>query len=113
MIIQDDSVLRSIPKSLNNKRAFFIEAIRISIEMVDVAHRRLQMVLLHVSQQTVSKTLPDSVVYASALLDAWSIIDSIHRLRGLVEHFPKITKRMQIPAIRYFCQNSKQVEVFR
>ena len=55
----------------------------------------------------------DPQAFAAALLDAWSIIDAVHRLRGLMKHIPGFPKRMRVPAIRYFFQHSKPVEALR
>jgi hypothetical protein len=50
---------------------------------------------------------------APAFLYAWSMIDSVHRLRGLVEHFPGIQRRRQIPEIRTFLDKAATVETLR
>jgi hypothetical protein len=51
MILGPDSALHRIPSALNPKQAFFIEGIRISIEMIDVAHRRLQALIWKLDEQ--------------------------------------------------------------
>lgn len=99
---------------MDRKQAFFLEGVRVSLEMIDLAHERLRKVLFHVSQQswTVGGQLGPGA-FTSALLDAWSIVDALHRLHGLIQHLPGISKRRRIPAIRFFLENSQQVEVFR
>lgn len=82
------------------KQALFIEGIRVSIEMADLAHQRLQGILpLLSSMQPINQEPHPSV---SAMLDAWSIVDSLHRLRGLMRHMPGIQKRDRVPPIRAF-----------
>ena len=43
MIIGPESSLRRIPAALDRRQAFFIEGIRVSIEMIEAAHARLQV----------------------------------------------------------------------
>jgi len=83
-------VFRNIPTDL-----FFIEGIRFSIETADLAYRRLRDTLIVLGTQETAD--PDSPSTASAMLDAWSIIDSLHRLRGLMRNMPGIEKRDRIP----------------
>jgi len=98
---------------MDRRQAFFLEGIRFSIEMIDVTHQRLQNVLRHISERSHAGEKLTPEPFACVLQDAWSVIDSVHRLRGLLNHIPGISKRMRIPAIRYFFQDSAVVEVFR
>ena len=111
MIIDAKSVLRRIPTGLARHQALFIEGIRFSIEMGDLAHRRLQAVLpLLTKMENVTEEVPSSV---SAMLDAWSIVDSLHRLRGLLKHMPGIEKRNRVPPIRHFFDATERVTELR
>src|SRR6266481_4749827 len=100
MIIGLDSELRRIPAALDPKQAFFVEGIRVCIEMIDFAHSRLQATLLKMDLQIDSNHTPSPEENTSALLDAWSLIDSIHRLGDLARHLPNVSDRMRIPAFR-------------
>jgi len=111
MIVGPDSSLRKIPTALVRKQALFIEGIRFSIEMADLAHRRLLTILpLLTKMENVSQEAPSGV---SAMLDAWSIVDSLHRLRGLVTHMPNIEKRNRAPSIRAFFDATDKVTELR
>ena len=46
-------------------------------------------------------------------LHAWSMIDSVHRLRGLVDSLPGLARRNQSPEFRNFMDKAQTVEQFR
>ena len=108
MLLNPESPLRQIPIALERSHGFFLEGFRVTVEMIDLAHSRLQQTLLalRASKQA-------SVDCISAELDAWSIIDCAHRLRGLIQHFPGLKVKKINPAFHYFMKNSKQVEDLR
>lgn len=110
MIIGKDSVLYKIPTALNRRQALFIEGIRFSIEMADMAHRRLRKTLLRLPR---ADTDPENDGTVSVMLDAWSIIDALHRIRGLLKHMPGIEKRSRAPEIRAFWAATEQVPELR
>jgi hypothetical protein len=111
MIIGLESVLRSIPTALSRRQALFVEGIRFSIEMADLAYYRLRETLIRLAKFAPDD--PQSPGTVSAMLDAWSIVDALHRLRGLVRHMPGIEKRDRIPPIRAFFDSTKSVPALR
>jgi hypothetical protein len=111
MIITADSVLIKIPSAMSRKQALFVEGIRFSIEIADLAHVRLQSTLPRLTKG--DQLLPDDRLTASAMLDAWSIVDSLHRLRGLLRQMPGIHKRDRIPPIRAFFDATDKVTELR
>ena len=92
MLIADDSPLRRLPPELNRKQALFFDGIRYSIEMADLAHTRLLQILhdLAVNRDNLQR---GQLPFVPAFLDAWSMVDSIHRLRGLVSQAPGIKQK--------------------
>jgi hypothetical protein len=50
---------------------------------------------------------------ARPFLFAWSLIDSAHRLRKLVENFPNLAKKNQSPEFRNFISEVEPVEALR
>jgi hypothetical protein len=105
--LDKNRVLRRIPAALARNQALFIEGIRFSIEMADLAHRRLGETLPLLSRmEDPDGESPSNV---SAMLDAWSIVDSLHRLRGLLKHMPGIEKRTRIPPIRTFFDATERI----
>ncbi len=111
MIIGQESVLRRIPAPLARNQALFIEGIRFSIEMADLAYRRLCETLPPLSRM--ENPVGESPSSVSAMLDAWSIVDSLHRLRGLLKHMPGIEKRNRIPPIRAFFDATERITELR
>jgi hypothetical protein len=114
VIIPTESCLRRIPVALDAKQAFFLEGIRVTIEMIDLAHCRLQSTLLALADSLITQaTGSRQEMLTSAMLDAWSIIDSVHRLRNLAHDFPQIRRKKRIPAFHYIQVNTESVEKLR
>lgn len=90
------------------EQVLYIEGIRFSVEMVDLAHSRLKSTLPGLSRKDGSSG--EGVL---AMLDAWSMTDSFHRLRGLISRMPGLTKKKQSPWIRGFFEATKNVAVLR
>lgn len=113
MTIGPDSPLRKIPIALDRKQAFFIEGIRVSLEMIALAHERLQRALLSITNRTLANLPMEQDKLTSAVLDAWSVVDSVHRLCALVEHFPNLQHRSRVPAIRDLFEANKAINDLR
>jgi hypothetical protein len=109
MLVSKESPLRKVPYALNRKEALFIDSMRFTFEMIDVAYVRLLYIL---EQITVDDSFRDLHPMAEAFMEAWSIIDSIHRLRCLIEQAPGI-KQKELPQRRIFLDKTKNVEDFR
>ncbi|MGD0013553.1 MAG: hypothetical protein ABSD56_03885 [Bryobacteraceae bacterium] len=112
MIIGEDSVFRKIPSVLDRRQALFMEAIRYSVEMAALAYHRLQktLPLMTKKMEDVDKDTPSSV---SVMLDAWSIVDSLHRLRGLAEKMPGVKGKYKNPKFRLFMGSTENITTLR
>lgn len=113
MIIRKDSPLRRIPSKLNSEQTLFLDAIRYSIEMADASYSRLKRTLLNItkkSQQQINITTL-SLYTVKALIDAWSIIDTVHRLRKLLISMPGVKKGA--PGRVIFMKNTDEVDSLR
>ena len=99
MILGPESILRRVPSALNRVQSLYIQGIRLSIEMADLAHQRLIQTLLDASEERQSGDKAE-VPTALAMSDAWSIVDYVHRLRGLVRHLPQVKHRDRIVEIQ-------------
>jgi len=84
MIVNDDSPLRRLP-TLDPRETALVDAIRFAIEMADHAHTRLRNAAHAVSLSQLRKEQFPKNAFAPIFLDAWSIIDSVHRLRVLLQ----------------------------
>ena len=86
-MITSDSILRQLPPGLNRKQAFFFDGIRHAAEIVWFAYSRLQSTLTDLAFERVAP-IDYAPVFTSAFLDAWAIVDSIDRLRSLLNLVP-------------------------
>jgi tetratricopeptide (TPR) repeat protein len=89
---------------------FYLDGIRYSIGMINVAYDRLIETLYSLQTQNWDKQYL-RIVTPSAMLDAWSIIDSVHRLRNLLMQVPKL--RQNSPELRIFYDKTKDIEDLR
>jgi hypothetical protein len=84
-LIQEDSPLRRPPAEFSRRQVLILDGIRYAAEMSHIAYERLFDTL-----QALTPTERESHVRetATAMLDAWSVVDSAHRFGDLVEHLP-------------------------
>jgi hypothetical protein len=111
MIIEEHSPLRRLPLELNRPQVMFLDAIRYSVEMADLAYERLSNTLFKIAQKTDAQDGKFSRDSVSAIQDAWSIVDSIHRLRCLLERMPNFKQKS--PGFQSFFRQTKDVEELR
>jgi hypothetical protein len=78
-------------------QVLFFDGIRISIEMADLAYKRLSQTLERITGEP-PEAAPHAIV--PAMDDAWSILDCVHRLVGLVQQVPGLKDRDRSPSIR-------------
>ena len=110
MLPAHDSPLRAVPRLLNERQSMFVDGIRYAIEMADIAYVRLANSLLQYSVG-VEAEAPAKPSHAALFLDAWSIVDSVHRLRELVQQMPGVKKNS--PGIQSFLRSTEKVEQMR
>ncbi len=53
MMIREDSPLRRLPSGLDLKQTLFLDAIRYSVDMADIAHTRLRETLISLTYEDV------------------------------------------------------------
>lgn len=111
MIITDDSPLRRLPANLDRKQTLFLDGIRYSVEMADLAHRRLRSTLYHLAENQAASENLDHLDFVAAVQDAWSIVDSLHRLRGLLRQTPGF--KQKTPNMQLFMRQTAAVEDLR
>ena len=81
--------------------------------MIDLAYGRLQQSLLVISETMHNNEPSSPILCTSVVLDAWAIIDSVHRLSDLVEHFPNLHHRNRVPAIRDLFEANRVINQLR
>ncbi|MDQ3820926.1 MAG: hypothetical protein M3362_25025 [Acidobacteriota bacterium] len=92
-VFDKDSPFCRLPYELDSTQRRFLEGIRFAIEMAQVSSLRLRETLAQLSLSNKGEQdIADSVA-VTVFLDAWSVVDSIHRLRELLQAMPKMKKR--------------------
>jgi hypothetical protein len=114
MIFADESPFRRLPAGLPREQILFLDGIRYSVEITALAYRRLWA-----NTATMTKAMADQVGvkdlthYTAALSDAWTIIDSTHRLRELIWDMPGFAKKQRSVELRVFTGNTASIEPLR
>jgi hypothetical protein len=105
MLIKSDSPLRR-PPSLAGRERLFVDGLRYAIEMADYAHRRLLQDLLHLTVESRNQKSLDHEAVVAPRLDAWSYVDSIDRLRGLINKRGNLLKPFE-PSINLWAERRR------
>lgn len=111
MIIKEESPLRRLSSQINRDRVFFLDGIRHCIEIIDLLYGRLEITLTEITNSFILKTKKTHYNFVSAFQDAWSLIDSVYRLRGLLRHCPGIKQKAS--GIFLFYKETIIVDKFR
>ena len=77
-LIPLDSPLRQLPHGLSHDQLLIFDGLRHAAEIADLAHSRLKGVL-----QQLAHGANDPHLTSAAYLDAWAIVDSVHRFHAL------------------------------
>jgi hypothetical protein len=80
-LIPQNSPLVRHPQNLDPRQRLILDGMRYSVEITELAFRRLVEILTAISQSGKDSLPPDA--FASALADVWAIVDSVNRLRTL------------------------------
>ena len=85
--MSENSILRRLPVNLDAKQAFFIDGIRHSVEIIELAYHRLNNTL---TQIALKPPTADELLNTSpyVFLDAWAMVDAIDRFRMLYQQMP-------------------------
>ena len=81
----DLTQLRNPPPGLSRKQIMILDGIRYAVEIAQVAYDRLYDTLMSWKGL---ESQSSSTAFATAIADAWTIIDSTHRFSDLVENLP-------------------------
>jgi hypothetical protein len=106
-MIQPDSLLWKLPQGLDPCQASFLDAIRLSVQFIDVTYRRIEDALIRLTLETDRSLLLGPI----ALMDAWALVDAIHRLRALISGMPRYKKRA--PSKGLFLRRTVDVAALR
>jgi hypothetical protein len=108
MIVESDSPLRRVPSTLPRHQALFLDGIRFCVEIMDLAYERLYNTAVVMTLQPANM---NPRAHASVLMDSWSMIDSVHRLRALLRQMPGAAQSAKSsPKLHVFLRRTEQVE---
>ncbi|MGO9095455.1 MAG: hypothetical protein ACLQGV_09550 [Bryobacteraceae bacterium] len=113
MILGKESPLRNLPAVLQRRQLLFLEATRFTIDTIDLAYLRLAETLPRLAANIEDGDLQGHPSSVSAMLDAWAIMDSLHRLRGIIEALPGLQAKKRNPKVRSFLENTANVPPLR
>ena len=88
ILIPDDSPIRRLPDDFSREQALIFDGIRYAAEMADLAYWRLFDLLEEMSFLPSDQLTTRQI--AAAMLDVWSIVDSVNRLRDLLKEVPGV-----------------------
>jgi hypothetical protein len=111
VFIPAGSPFRRLPENMDRKQALFLDAIRLTIEMAEVAFTRVSEALLRLTASP--NTPPTPLELAAVFSDAWATIDAGHRLSGLMSQFPGLKHGNRWPSLRAFQNEAKRAEDLR
>ncbi len=99
-----------MPKNLEPRSVLFLDGIRYSTELVDLAFRRLERNLEIIANHKADEGDLGFLI-VEAISDAWAFVDSYHRLRGLIQQLPGLKQKQ--PKLQIFLRQSVQIDDLR
>lgn len=96
-IVPEDSPLRKPPSELSRRQVLFLDGIRYAAEMADLAYERLSDGLQGIARPEAEPSTRD---IAAVMLDAWSMIDAVHRFVDLASSLPGLSQGTWLRLLR-------------
>ena len=106
-IISDESPFRRMPVDMPRRRILYLDALRLSAEMAALAFDGLHTLLLGLCER---REDPSGDRAVRAILDAYSVIDAVHRFRQLLQVTPGLKHDA---AYELFMRQTKGVKELR
>ena len=88
MLIPEDSPLRRPPAAFSRRQILSLDGLRYAAEMAHIAYERLYSQLQTIAASPSEPRVRDT---ATAMLDAWSIVDMANRFRDLLDQVPGLS----------------------
>ena len=98
--------------SRHRRQQIFLDGIEMAIEMALIAYAQLRATIEYRTTTAESRPEepPESSLATQMMMEAWSIVDSVNRLRVLIPHTPNLKKT---PAIVSFLKSTEPVTTLR
>jgi hypothetical protein len=91
------------------KLVFYLDGLRYSFQMANLVSRRIRETLDEITRNYPGSYTEEQVT--SGLLDAWTMIDICHRVRGIVQGMPGLSRNL--PDIQIFLRGTEHIENLR
>lgn len=109
-LVPPDSPLLKVPTALDRRTVLYLDGIRYSMHMFDIASERFAATVQRLTdKQHEAGALARSI--AEAFADAWLLVDVVHRLRELVQQLPGLKQKQ--PAVQLFLRRTAPIENLR
>lgn len=92
-MLAGDSPFYRLPYALDPTQAAFLVGVRFCVETIALSYVQLIEDLNEISNHCDCGGGPDSKPIVRAVAHVWSIVDSVHRLCGLLDAMPGVQKR--------------------
>ncbi len=79
MIVSENSPTRRMPVTLDHRSILYLDGIRYSTQLVDLAYSRLEGTLEKLVHKDDKQGAVGNLI-VEAISDAWAFVDSLHRL---------------------------------
>jgi len=111
-VIRKRLVFQRLPNNLDHRQTLFLDGIRFSVEIAETAYDRLCKTLLTLVNSTVQKKGGHiDALTVRAVSDAWAIIDSVHRLCGLLRQMRGV--KQNTPNLNLLYRQAEKVGALR
>ena len=105
-------IFQRLPKNLDRRQTLFLDGIRFSVEIAETAYGRLCKTLLTLANSVIQKKkVRIDTLTVRAISDAWAIIDSVHRLCGLLSQMRGV--KQNTPNLNLLYRQAEKVEALR
>ncbi len=109
-LVPNTSPLRTVPIRVERKSILYFDGVRYSFHIFEMASNRLLRTIQGL-QSSPSDPSALTEAIAAAMSDAWLMIDSVHRLRELLQQLPRLKKNQA--ELQIFLKRTSKVEDLR
>lgn len=112
MPISLSSPLLAIPADTPRQRVLALDGIRFGLGATEIGYGRLQYTLAELMRFAAPEHWPKRRnLITTATVDAWTVIDAVHRLRSLIARLPGL--KQKVPEIRTFARDTQPAKSLR
>ena len=95
----------------STRHVFIVDALRYTLLLEQKAFTSMCRALRRIENNDDGTGHPNRALTLTAISAAWNIVDTVHRLRGLVRQIPELSQRD--PEVQLFIHSTSLIEDFR